>query len=55
MSKKIGIGYSFKEKSLEKENQELKAKIQELLNANKETNKTKDKKNANKETNKQGK
>ena len=27
MSKKVGIGYSFKEKSLEKENEELKARI----------------------------
>lgn len=27
MSKKIGIGYSFKENSLEKENKELKAKL----------------------------
>ena len=30
MSKKIGIGYSFKEKSLEKENKELKAKLAKL-------------------------
>lgn len=30
MSKKIGIGYSFKEKSLENENKELKAKLAKL-------------------------
>lgn len=30
MSKKIGVGYSFKEKSLEKENEQLRARIQEL-------------------------
>ena len=30
MSKKIGIGYSFKEESLEKENKELKAKLAKL-------------------------
>lgn len=30
MSKKVGIGYSFKEKSLEKENEELKAEIRKL-------------------------
>lgn len=30
MSKKIGIGYSFKGKSLEKENKELKAKLAKL-------------------------
>ena len=35
MSKKVGIGYSFKEKSLEKENEELKAKIKKLEEANK--------------------
>ena len=40
MSKKIGMGYSFKEKSLEKENEELKAKIKELQENNKkESNK----------------
>lgn len=45
MSKKIGVGYSFKEKSLEKENKELKAEIEKL----KETNKKADnKKEANK-------
>ena len=27
MSKKVGIGYSFKEKSIEKENEELKETI----------------------------
>ncbi len=46
MSKKIGIGYSFKEKSLEKENEELKAEIKKL----KETNKKADSKKQ--ETNK---
>ncbi len=30
MSKKIGVGYSFKEKSLEKENEQLRARIKEL-------------------------
>jgi len=30
MSKKIGIGYSFKEKNLQKENEELKAKLAKL-------------------------
>nr|DAF27017.1 MAG TPA: hypothetical protein [Caudoviricetes sp.] len=30
MAKKVGIGYSFKEKSLKKENEELRAKIKEL-------------------------
>lgn len=35
MSKKVGIGFSFKEKSLEKENEELKAKIAKLEEANK--------------------
>lgn len=35
MSKKIGVGYSFKEKNLEKENKELKAKIKKLQEANK--------------------
>ncbi len=35
MSKKIGVGYSFKEKNLEKENEELKAKIKKLQEANK--------------------
>ena len=30
MSKKVGIGYSFKEKSIEKENEELKNKIIKL-------------------------
>ena len=30
MSKKIGIGYSFKEKSLEKENEKLKANEKKL-------------------------
>lgn len=34
MSKKIGIGYSFKEKSLEKENEQLKARIKELQKPN---------------------
>lgn len=38
MSKKVGIGYSFKEKSLEKENKELRAKI-EQLRTEKQTNK----------------
>lgn len=35
MSKKIGIGYSFKEKSLENENKELKAKLAKLEAENK--------------------
>lgn len=35
MSKKIGVGYSFKEKSLEKENEALKAEIKKLQEANK--------------------
>lgn len=35
MSKKIGIGYSFKEKSLENENKELKAKLAKLEAKNK--------------------
>lgn len=44
MSKKVGIGYSFKEKSLEKENEELKAKIKILQDkAKKEEAKKKDK------------
>ncbi len=30
MAKKIGVGYSFREKSLEKENEILKAKIEKL-------------------------
>lgn len=38
MSKKIGIGYSFKEKSLEKENEALKAEIRKLQEANKKAN-----------------
>ena len=44
MSKKVGIGYSFKEKSLEKENEELKAKIKKLEEANKKAKKQEDKK-----------
>lgn len=44
MSKKIGVGYSFKEKSLEKENEELKAQIKELQEkANKKADTKKDK------------
>ena len=35
MSKKVGIGYSFKEKSLEKENEELKAEIKKLKETSK--------------------
>lgn len=35
MSKKIGIGYSFKEKNLENENKELKAKLAKLEAENK--------------------
>ena len=35
MSKKIGVGYSFKEKSLKKENEELKEKIRVLEEADK--------------------
>jgi len=35
MSKKIGVGYSFKEKSLEKENEQLKAQIKKLQETNK--------------------
>lgn len=45
--KKVGIGYSFKEKSLEKENEELKAKIRELqekVNQKAETKKNKQEK-----------
>ena len=45
MSKKIGVGYSFKEKSLEKENAELKAEIKKLKEANKKAD---NKKEANK-------
>ena len=30
MSKKVGIGYSFKEQNLEKENEKLKAEIAKL-------------------------
>ena len=44
MSKKVGIGYSFKEKSLEKEIEELKAKIKKLEEANKKGKKQDDKK-----------
>ena len=44
MSKKVGIGYSFKEKSLEEENEELKAKIKKLEEANKKAEKQDDKK-----------
>ena len=44
MSKKVGIGYSFKEKSLEKENEELKEKIKKLEEANKKAKKQDDKK-----------
>lgn len=44
MSKKVGIGYSFKEKSLEKENEELKTKIKKLEEANKKGKKQDDKK-----------
>ena len=44
MSKKVGIGYSFREKSLEKENEELKAKIKKLEEANKKGRKQDDKK-----------
>lgn len=36
MSKKVGIGYSFKEKSIEKENEELKKAIVILNKENKE-------------------
>ena len=36
MSRKVGIGYSFKEKSIEKENEELKEKIAILNKENKE-------------------
>lgn len=36
MSKKVGIGYSFKEKSIEKENEELKETIVILNKENKE-------------------
>ncbi len=41
MSKKIGIGFSFKEKSLEKENEELKSEIVKLkqFSKKKEANK----------------
>ena len=45
MSKKVGVGYSFKEKSLEKENEQLKAELRRLkekskkLEENKEDNK----------------
>lgn len=46
MSKKIGMGYSFKEKSLEKENEALKAEIKKLQEANKKAG------NKKKETNK---
>ncbi len=35
MSKKVGVGYSFKGKNLEKENEELKAEIKKLKEANK--------------------
>lgn len=40
MSKKIGIGYSFKEKTLEEENKELKKEIAKLKKE-KEKKKTK--------------
>ena len=36
MSKKVGIGYSFKEKSIEKENEELKKTIDILNKENKD-------------------
>lgn len=36
MSKKVGIGYSFKEKSIEKENEELKEAMVILNKENKE-------------------
>ena len=36
MSKKVGIGYSFKEKSIEKENEELKETIAILNKENEE-------------------
>lgn len=35
MSKKIGIGYSFKEKNIENENKELKAKLAKMEAENK--------------------
>lgn len=35
MSKKVGIGYSFKEKGLEKENEGLRAEIRKLQEADK--------------------
>lgn len=42
MSKKIGVGYSFKEKSLEKENEALKTEIEKLKEANKKANSKKE-------------
>lgn len=36
MSKKVGVGYSFREKSIEKENEELKEKNAKLIKENEE-------------------
>ncbi len=47
MGKKVGIGYSFKEQNLEKENKELKEKIAKL-EADKNKAKTKTSKKADK-------
>lgn len=42
MSKKVGVGYSFKENNLEKENEELKAEIKKLQEASKKADSKKE-------------